>query len=111
MDQKYANLLEAKAYLESNPKVECNPYPQYDGRIYSVLYSLELDTEYMEKHDRLAGKEISEMSLPDLSVMYTFICRSERFCDGSIMSYVEDGTLLKLLNRELELLGTEEESK
>ena len=97
-------LKEAKAYLETNPKILFNPYPSYDSRIYTVLHSLGVDDMYMNNHDKINDKPIETMSLENLKTMYTFILRAERFCDGAIAGYVEDGSLAKMVKREIELL-------
>lgn len=98
------DLKEAQAYLEENPKVLFNPYPAYDGRIFTVLNSLGFDNMFMDKSEKIKDKPIEKMSLGDLKTMYSFIVRSEKFCDGSIAGYVEDGTLAKMVKREIELL-------
>ena len=43
--------------------------------------------------------------------MYTFILRGERFCDGHIASYIEDGDLLALVERHIELLEKKRRKK
>ena len=96
------HLKEIAAFLEQKPEMN---FRSYDSRVDEVLSSLGYDTDYMSKHDKIKDKDISTLTLDDLKVMYTFITRSERFCDGSIVSYVADGTILKLLNREIELLS------
>lgn len=94
----------AAEYLRKGPKVECDPYPRYTGDVFTVLNSLGTDVKYGDKYELIKDKDISQMSIDDLRVMYTFILRSERFCDGSIMGYIEDGTILKLLEREIAAL-------
>jgi len=76
---------------------------EYDGRINELLMSLGTETDYQERYDEVSEKEIGEMSLDDLRTMYTFISRGERFCDGHIQSYIEDGTLLRLAERQMEI--------
>lgn len=98
------DLKEAAEYLRQNPEIEVNPYPVYGKEIMTVLDSLGMDTNYLQKHEKIEDKDIGSMSWDDLRVMFTLITRSERFCDGSIAGYVADGTLLKLLERELALL-------
>lgn len=97
-------LKKAKAYLATNPKVTFDPYPLYDGNIFTVLNSLGTDVKYMEESEKIKDKPIETMSLDNLKTMYTLILRSERFCDGAIAGYVEDGSLEKLVQREIELL-------
>ena len=97
-------LKSAVEYLESQPKVVCDPYPDYDDRVMAALNTMKSDYEYIEHHDKLKDKAIEDMSLADLATMYTFIQRGERFCDGHIAGFIEDGRLLKLFNRHIELL-------
>jgi len=92
-------------YLKTNPSVECDPYPSYDKRIIDLLLSIGEEIEYMTKYDLIADKDINEMNLDGLKAFYTFILRSERFCDGSIKAYLEDGTILKLALRQNELIN------
>ena len=98
------SLKAAAEYLKSQPQVACDPYPNYDNRIFDVLGSLPPDYEYLDHYGDLENKAIGDMTLDDLATMYTFIIRGERFCDGHIASFVEDGRLLKLVNRQIELL-------
>ncbi len=93
-------------FLETNPKIIYDSYPQYPKEISVLLASLDFDIDYFTKYeDRVSDLAIEEMNLEDIKVMFTFIQRGERFCDGNIASYVEDETLLKLAKREIELLN------
>lgn len=94
----------AAEYLESQPKVTMDPYPDYDSRVMAALGTLKSDYQYLEHHSKLEGKAVDKMTLNDLATMYTFILRGERFCDGHIASFIEDGSLLRLINRHIELL-------
>ena len=97
----------AVEYLKEQPKVDFHPYPDYDGRVMAALNTLDPDYDYPKNHEKIADKPIEEMDLKDLSTMYTFIQRGERFCDGHIAGFIEDGTLLKLFTRHIELLTKE----
>lgn len=94
----------AADYLKDQPKVDYDPYSNYDNCIFDVLHSLPTDYEYPTHHRALEDKAIEDMTLSELATMYTFIERGERFCDGHIASFVQDGTLLKLVTRQIELL-------
>ncbi len=96
---------DALLYLKTNPEIVCNPYPQYDGRIYEILGSLGMDENYMSNYEKMKDVPVEKMSLDNLKTMYSFITRAERFCDGAITGYVEDGSLAKMAEREIELLG------
>lgn len=101
---EYDVLVQAADYLKDNPKVQCNPYPDYDARVMNALGTLTGDKNYQTNYDKLKGKAIEKMSINNIATMYTFLLRGERFCDGHIASYIEDGTLLRLIRRHLELI-------
>ena len=90
--------------LKKNSKIEYSPYPQYGAYIYDLLSSLNYDRNYLTKYAKIENKDIDDMTLGDIKVMFTFYTRGERFSDGLIASAIEDGTLLKLAERELKLL-------
>lgn len=99
----------AEEYLETGPKVEYDPWPRYNGAVLGALDTL-TDLNYFENRERLGDKDPGSMSLEDIATMYTFIRRGERFCDGHIAGYIEDGTLLLLVRRHLELLTGSQEN-
>lgn len=104
-DDKAVDVLhEAVDHLKDNPKVVFDPYPVYASEVMKALVILPLDNNYMKNHDKLDEGSIETMSLKELATMYTFIQRGERFSDGHIASYIEDGRLLRLFKRHLELL-------
>ncbi len=96
-------LLECIEYLQENPKVEYNPYPVYDGRVMVALALLEPDYDYLSHYEAMNNMPIDKMNIDNIKTMLTFINRGERFCDGHIASFVEDGCLLRLLQRLSEL--------
>ncbi len=93
------------AFFENDPKIEYNPYPCYPAEVFKALDFLESDYDYLSHHDAIvaSGKAIEEFSLDELKTMFTFINRGERFCDGHIASFVENGDLLRLLKRLQEI--------
>lgn len=97
-------LRSAVEYLSNQPKTVFDPYPVYDDRVLTALNTLKSDYRYLEHYEKLENKAIEDMTLTDLAAMYTFIQRGERFCDGHIASFIEDGRLLKLFRRHIELL-------
>ena len=103
-DDKITKLTKAIEYLQTNPKIEFNPYPQYDSKIRDVLDILGSDTEYLIKYEQIKDKQIETMNLDELKVMFTFVARGERFAEGFIASAIEDKTLLRLATRTLQLL-------
>ena len=94
------------AFLETNPKIEYNPYPCYPTEVTQALGFMGPDYDYLSHFDALmeSGKTIEEYNLDELKTMFTFINRGERFCDGHIASFVENGELLRLLKRLLEMV-------
>lgn len=96
--EKLKKLIE---YFEAEPKVEYNPYPQYTSEMYESLEFLGPDYKYLEHYDKIKRDNIAieNMTLDELSTMFTFYMRGERFCDGCIAGGVEDGTILRLLKR------------
>lgn len=100
-----AALGNAAAYLGARPKVKRTPYPEYDPSVMAVLGSLKADADYLSHYEAIKGKPIAEYTLAEIATMYTFIKRGERFCDGHIASYVENGTLYELVMRQRKLLG------
>lgn len=99
-----AELKEIIVYLENKPVIVCDPYPQYNELIYRLLGSLGYDVDYLDKYEEVGNKDIELMDLVDLRVFFTYIVRGERFSEGFIMEYLNNGMLLKLAKREWELL-------
>jgi len=98
-------LEEIIVYLQSKPHIVWDPYPQYDGMINELLSSLGADINYQQNYEKAQYKQIDKLNLHELKSVFTFIARGERFCDGHIASFIEDGSLLKLAQRELVLLS------
>ncbi len=96
-------LKEALEYLQESPDAQRNTWPDYDGRVISVLGLLE-DFNYLSNYEKLDEEDIENMSLKQLATMYTFINRGERFCDGHIGAFIESGRMLRLVERHIYLL-------
>jgi hypothetical protein len=75
------------------------PYPIYPECVLDALKILGSDVNYLKYADKVRSKEISRMSLTDLRRLFTYYLRGERFCDGLIAEFVEDGLMLKALER------------
>ena len=61
------------------------------------FYRLKLsDYNYLDNYKIYKYKKIEELSLEETLSYLTFIIRGERFCDGHIASYLEDGTIERL---------------
>lgn len=105
IDQK--KLDETIVYFQTNPKVELDErfYPVYTYEMSQAFVFLKLDVDYLSNYEKITAKgiRIEEMNIGQLSAMFTFIQRGERFCDGHMATYIEDGTVLRLLLRLKEL--------
>ena len=75
------------------------PYPIYPDGVIDALRLLGSDVNYLKYVDKLRSKDISRMSLTDLRRLFTYYLRGERFCDRLIVEFVEDGLMLKALER------------
>ena len=77
-------------------------FPLYDEEVNNWIhefYRLKLsDYNYLDNARIYKHKKIEELSLEETLSYITFIIRGERFCDGHIASYLEDGTIEKLCN-------------
>ena len=100
----YNVLKRAEEYLNTDFQIGQWPLTYYDQRIMDALYSLEPDYKYVKNYPLIKDVPIEEMTLDQIATMYTFIYRGERFCDGHIYGYMENGILRKLILRHLELM-------
>ena len=75
-------------------------YPLYDQEVTNWIqefYRLKLsDFNYLHNYEIYKKKEIEELSLEETLSYITFIIRGERFCDGHIASFLENGLIEKL---------------
>ena len=61
------------------------------------FYRLKLaDYNYLDNYKVYKYKKIEELSLEETLSYLTFIIRGEKFSDGHIASYLEDGTIERL---------------
>ena len=77
------------------------PYPIYPKGFYNSLYGLlEIDKNYIVNYEKLGECiDYDSLSIEELRTVITHYVRGERFCDGLIARTIEDGTLLKVLER------------
>lgn len=75
-------------------------FPVYSKEVdnwVKEFYDLKLaDHNYIENYDIYKTKKIAELTLEETLSYITFIIRGERFCDGHIARYLEDGTIEQL---------------
>jgi len=78
-------------------------FPLYSEEVNNWIhefYRLKLaDYNYLDNVKTYKNKKIEELTLEETLSYLTFIIRGERFCDGHIASYLEDGTIEKLCNK------------
>ena len=61
------------------------------------------DENYLENIKKVKALDISSMQVGDIKTYLTFIFRGERFCEGHIAMHLNNGVLLELLKRAVEL--------
>ncbi len=83
------------------------PYPIYDSRLLAAMSGASRlvgqDFDYVNHVDEVKDLHVPEMTRDQLATFLTWVQRSERFCDGAIDSFVQDGRLLQALRRVVEL--------
>lgn len=81
-----------------------NGYPEYPAKIEEIIFVCGgSDIDYLSHTDPIKAKDISELNEKEIASYMTFITRGKRFCTGHIASYTEDGTILALAKRLLEI--------
>lgn len=82
-------------------------YPDVVNEFEEVFYNSDInDYKYREKMDKKGWwnvetmeKDIPSMTKNEVGTCITAIIRKERFCDGTIAQFLENGVLVKLLER------------
>lgn len=77
------------------------PYPIYPNGLYEGLYNIiEMDHDYIENRRKLNRPlDYGTLTKEELSTVLTSLVRTERLCDGTIAAAIENGSLLKILER------------
>ena len=112
--------------LEKNPVIEVKfpeeeletntiqiGYPDYPEWVYILTegYVFEPDFNYDENYSLYFGqKDLSEINIEELDfdkirTLITLFSRQEKFCDGFMKKYIENGCLLKWLKQSLKLFA------
>lgn len=77
-------------------------YPVYDKEVENWIkefYRLKLsDYNYLENFEIFKHKEIEKLLIEETLSYITYIIRGERFCDGHIALFLENGIIEKLCN-------------
>ena len=81
------------------------PYPIYpDGLFESLCGLFETDRNYIENYEKLGDPiDYENLNEEELRTVITHYIRGERFCDGLIAGAIENGILLKVLERIREI--------
>jgi len=81
-------------------------YVSYHPEITSLFnYFSSNCKDYRKNIEKIKLKEISKLKLKEVDNYLTFIYRGERFSEGFISTFIDNGILLKLLNRLLEIFS------
>lgn len=71
---------------------------------YQYLYSNSfVDYNCRKNYQKINNKNIDEMDINELLTILTYAHRSEKYSDGSMYEFIENGKIIKCLNRLLEL--------
>ena len=107
-DFKFADKENLKENAKKLPKLKtsqiangcsCNPYNKEVEDWISEFYNFKLqDYNYLKNYKIYKDKKIEELSVEETLSYMTYIIRGERFCDGHIGCYLENGLIEKLCN-------------
>ena len=79
------------------------PFPKYDEDVtcwIDTMYDLELmDHDYLQNIKNIEDKPIEELTRDEVLTRMTWLIRGERFCDGLIAEWLENGSLESLCTR------------
>ena len=78
-------------------------YAVYVEEIFNTVLGEEIISNYKEIYDQIKNKEIKDLNLDEVKSYFTFIRRGERFCDGHISNFLDNGIFTKLFERYLDL--------
>lgn len=107
--QSIIDILEnEKPYEEVSPRTENGVtyigFINYDDRIMKLFrYMPFYEKDYNKNIEKILNKNISKLNIEEIKQYITYIYRKERFCEGCIKSYIDNGKLLQLLKHFLEV--------
>jgi len=78
-------------------------YADYVDKVFDAIIGDKIVQNYMEIYEQIKDKEIKDLTLDEIVAYCTFIRRGERFCEGHIAGFLDNGILVKLYERYLEL--------
>ena len=96
-------LIEGKETPDGSFQMGYYVYADYVDEIFNMIIGDQIIQNYLEMYENIKDKKISDLTLDEIVVYCTFINRGERFCDGFIAKFLDNGILVKLFERYLEL--------
>lgn len=78
-------------------------YADYVDKIFRLVVGDKIVENYKEIYEKIEQKDINKLSKDELVAYFTYIERGERFCDGHIAKFLDNGIFVKLYERYLEL--------
>ncbi|MDD6795629.1 MAG: acyl-CoA thioester hydrolase/BAAT C-terminal domain-containing protein [Clostridiaceae bacterium] len=92
---------------KNNEGIHVLSYPNYPKELSDFWSMMEknklFNYNYIQDIEEVEKDNIDDMTIHDVYTYLTFICRGEKFCDGHMVKFIEDGTIGKLLNKIKEL--------
>lgn len=83
------------------------PYTTWSKNLYSFVDDVEkinfVDYSYLDNNEIIKDKPIEELTIDECKTKLTLFIRGERFCEGLLLDRMEDGTIIKILERIKEL--------
>lgn len=98
-------LIQLKGYqhISKENSLGCFYYADYVDKIFESVIGDQIIQNYMETHKQIENKEIKDLTLDEIVAYFTFIRRGEKFCDGHIAKFLDNGIFVKLFERYIEL--------
>ena len=78
-------------------------YADYIDKIFELVIGDKIIQNYMEIYRKIENKEIKNLTLDEIVAYFTFIRSGERFCDGHIAKFLDNGIFKELFERYLVL--------
>ena len=97
---------------ELEKKPELDVYKGYPKWVWTMICGLlERDFDYTESFDRLvdSNTDLSKLTFEEIKTFVTGLARSEHWCEGGVIQFIENGSALKVMKRLRELLEVDEE--
>ena len=78
-------------------------YADYVNEVFNLVIGDKIIKNYSDIYKKIKEKNIDTLTLDEIVAYFTFIRRGERFCDGHIASFLDNGIFFKLYERYLYL--------